>query len=542
MAQITESYQMKSLPTRTIPCVLGLAALTLGSTLLQAGDWGFSSPVAPSPGWLNEYLRADDPYMNAWNIGVLYWGRYEVKQNGGFVGPGSIADFRRDVDNDNNYLLTKILPRVGYTAKWFEVFVQGRHSSVASDERSGSGNGVLTFSAADPTVVTAAGPAGAGVSAEQDGPFDLQQAYVNLGNHKEFPVSLKLGRQELVLGEQRIVGPLAWNNIQRQWDAAKMRYQTPIGSFDAWSSYVVAPRDNHFNEWNEDEIFSGVQFSTKKLPKLWSEFYFLARNVGPDATGGYRATIPAPFRPPAAQDIYTVGTYLKNSTNDWQNVDFGVQAYYQFGNFKDFRNQGAFAVREDHSAYALIGAAGYTWKESAYAPRLGIEYSHGSGDSDPTDGDHDTFVHLYPTGHLFYGYADFTSLQNIHNLRLQSSIMLTPRIRLQVDGHVKFLATANDVFYNVAGLPRGGAVGAAGSQQVNYLPVAVRGTRYGINPDAGTFAGTELDITLNYRVHKTLTLEANYSRFFAGDYIQDSLARVGSQDAHYFYVQALLNF
>jgi hypothetical protein len=47
---------------------------------------------------------------------------------------------------------------------------------------------------------------------------------------------------------------------------------------------------------------------------------------------------------------------------------------------------------------------------------------------------------------------------------------------------------------------------------------------------------------LNFRVHKHLTLEANYSRFFVGDYIQDSLARVGSQDADYFYVQAQMNF
>ena len=111
-----------------------------------------------------------------------------------------------------------------------------------------------------------------------------------------------------------------------------------------------------------------------------------------------------------------------------------------------------------------------------------------------------------------------------------------------MDGHAKFLATVNDAFYNVAGLPRGGAVGAAGSQRVNYLPVAVRGTRYGINPDAGSFAGTEVDITLNYRVHKNLTLEANYSRYFVGDYVQDSLARVGSQDADYGYLQAQLNF
>ena len=43
-------------------------------------------------------------------------------------------------------------------------------------------------------------------------------------------------------------------------------------------------------------------------------------------------------------------------------------------------------------------------------------------------------------------------------------------------------------------------------------------------------------------MHKNLTLEANYSHFFVGDYVRDSLARVGSQDADYIYLQAQLNF
>ena len=132
---------------------------------------------------------------------------------------------------------------------------------------------------------------------------------------------------------------------------------------------------------------------------------------------------PRPSARPAAQDIYTAGIFIKQSPTDWQNLDFGLQFYGQFGNFKDFRTPAA--SRLDHAAYAGIASVGYTWKESSLSPRLGIEYSYASGDEDPTDDEHGTFVHLYPTGHLFYGYADFSSLQNVHNVRLQSSVMLT---------------------------------------------------------------------------------------------------------------------
>lgn len=531
-----EIEPMKKPATR----LLGAAGLLMagGMTVTQAVDldWGVTSPVAPAPaGYLNDLLRQDNPYMASWNFGAFYWTRYEIKENGGFIGPGSLADFRDDTDNDNSYLMQKVLLRGGYTGKWFEVFVQGRHSSVTGDDRSSTGNGATAARTIDGVAVPAypVGPAGGGSSPESDGPLDLHQAYVTLGNHKEFPVSLKLGRQEFILGEHRIVGPLPWNNIQRQWDAAKARWQTPWFSLEGWGSMLVMPEDNRFNKPNNRELFSGLQLTTAKIPKTWSEFYLLSRNVERGANDGSRGLVPPPFRPPEAQDIYTVGTYIKSSTNDWVNVDWGVQGYYQFGNFADARELGGNGPRRDHNAFATVAAAGYTWKESEFMPRLGFEYSFASGDDDPTDGDHDTFVHLYPTGHLFYGYADFSSLQNIHNVRLRSSLLATPRIRLQLDGHLRWLATVNDNFYNVAGLPRGG---------LTYQGAGARGTGYGINPDAGSFVGSEIDFVATWQANKYLTLEAAYCHFFRGDYIRDSLSRVGSQDAHYVYIQAQVNF
>ena len=517
---------------------LGSASLLMAGGLTQAAglEWGVTSPVAPTQaGYVNDLLRQDNPYMSSWNFGVLSWTRYEIKENGGFTGPGPLADFRTDTDNDNSYLMQKTLIRAGYTGKWVEVFVQGRNSSVSGDDRSSTGNAVTRSQTINGVTIPAypVGPAGGGSSPESDGPLDLNQAYLTLGNHKEFPLSLKVGRQELILGEQRIVGALPWNNVQRQWDAAKVRWQNPMFTLEGWSSMVVMPEDNRFNKPNNDELFSGLQLTTKKIPKTWSEFYLLARNVGRGGNDGSRGLVPAPFRPPEAQDVYTAGMYLKNSTNDWANVDWGAQAYYQFGNFADFREAGGNGPRRDHSAFASVLSGGYTWKESEFAPRLGIEYSFASGDNDPSDGEHNTFVHLYPTGHLFYGYADFASLQNIHNVRLRSSIMATPRIKLQLEGHLRWLATVNDNFYNVAGLPRGG---------VTTQGAAARGTGYGINPDAGSFLGSEIDLVATWQVNKYLVMEAAYCHAFAGDYIQDSLRRVGSQDADYVYIQAIVNF
>lgn len=515
--------------TTPLPLLLSLLAIAKAAPPDAPGSLPVFTPS--KAGWLNETLRADDPAWKRWNLGAFYWSRYEIKENGGFTAVGSVADFRTDVDNDNSYLLQRLILRGGYTGDHFEIFTQARHSSATGDDRSSSGNGVLRVDTNG--VVSASGPLGSGSSPESDGPIDLHQAWLRLGNPSESPLTLQVGRQEIILGEHRIVGPLPWNNIQRQWDAVRLRWEKPSFALDAWSSMLVLPRDNAFNAPNPDELFSGLRLTTPAIPRLWSEFYLLSRNVGRDANAGDNAFIPAPFRPPEAQDIYTAGIYVRNSTNDWRNLDFGAQLYVQAGNFADFRELGGAGPRREHRAWATILALGHTWRESAFKPRLGVEYTHASGDNDPNDTDHNTFVHLYPTGHLFYGWADFVSLQNLHNLRLQSSARITPRLKVQLEGHLNWLATTRDNFYNVAGLPRGG---------MNLQPATELGTGYGIHPEAGSFVGSELDLALTWNVTRHITVETAWCHFFTGAYIQDSLRRSGSQDADYVYVQTQWNF
>ena len=53
-----------------------------------------SLPARPFPGYINEHLRASDPYMNAWDIGVNIRERFEDKDDAGFNYTGSNADFR----------------------------------------------------------------------------------------------------------------------------------------------------------------------------------------------------------------------------------------------------------------------------------------------------------------------------------------------------------------------------------------------------------------------------------------------------------------
>src|SRR6266404_1404234 len=152
-------------------------------------------PPAPFQGFVNEWLRKDNPYMSQWDIGGNVRLRYELKDNFAISGaPGSL-DFRdHGADVNNDYFLERIRYRIGYNEKWWSFLVEGRSSLAQSDERS---------------AYTNFPPVAGTVARKGDGPesdtIDLHQAYVTLGNHKEFPLSLKVGRQELSYGEERMV-------------------------------------------------------------------------------------------------------------------------------------------------------------------------------------------------------------------------------------------------------------------------------------------------------------------------------------------------
>ena len=463
--------------TKLATSVLLLAA----ATTVSAQSYLTSAPPPAGPSVLNEWLRKQSPDFAAWDIGVQLRSRYESKDNFGttqFGGPSAGKDdFKKITPNpDNSFTMERVKPHVGYQADWFSAFVEGRGSYSTGDDRQ--------------------------PNPESDGPMALYQAYVTLGNHKEFPLSLKVGRQELAYGEERLVGTADWLNNSRVFDGAKVRWENVWFAADFFSSRVVLPDDNNFNIANDYDWFSGVYATSKLIPKQTTEVYFFSRN---DSTGSATATTasgaPAFLNGPAPRDIYTIGTRWKSLPDALAGWDYTVEGAYQFGHFND---PSAPVKSLKQEAYMVSLQGGYTWKKNKFTPRVGLEYNFASGDGNATDGTHGTFENLFPSNHKFYGYMDLVSLQNIHNIRLTSSLKPLPRLTLAVDFHMFWLANTQDNFYTVAGARRTGS--ASGS-----------GLGYGINSTYGSYVGSEVDLTASYVVCKSATLQAGYSHFFVGD-------------------------
>lgn len=489
----------------------GLAALAAASASLFA-QYTPSLPARPFPGYANERLRAGDPYLSVWDIGVNVRGRLEAKDGAGFTDAGQNWDFSSNpaFDNNNSYYLLRVMPRVSYTGKRFAATVEGRSSYSFDDER---------FAAAGP---------GKGL-AERDGPMDVHQAFVFFGNHKEFPVSVKAGRQELAYGDQRLIGHLRWNNNARTFDSLKVRWQNAVFGVDLFSGGLVYNDHHNLNRSHiGKDTFSGAYFNWPTLAtKSVVETYLLARNVGADIADVDFSGVAAPFRLPAKQDLYTAGLRVRSKPGSYGPWDFGFELMHQFGNRATTAPAAApaavrTAARLEQNAYAAVLQGGYTWTDHGWQPRLAVLYSYASGDENAADGKSQTFQNLFATTHLHYGYMDLSSLQNIHDFRLSYAVKPATHISVALEGHLQYLATSADFWYNVGGVFRN-AGGYATRGQSNRL-------------------GQEIDLVASWNPIPSTQVELGLSRYFRGQYIKQSLAdNGGSKDASYLYLQVTLN-
>lgn len=433
--------------------------------------------------FFNNLLHSTYPESQPWDIGVELRGRFENKDDAG-VTPNT--DFISGLAESREAVYFREKIHVGYQAPWIGGFIEARDASGHEDLKA-------------------------------DDVLDLHQAYLTFGNAAEFPLTARIGRQELSYGDQRFVGKGDWNNTGRSFEAIKLRLENSFGWVDAFTSRVVLVDDGNFNVSNDYDNFSGIYASSKQLmPWQETQAYFLARNYGfkaPDALAPG-----TPGSPSTQRDIYTLGTLWKSNPDAFHGWDYSMEIAYQFGSVYN-KTQ---ATRLDQQSYAVFLDGGYTWKNVTGTPRIGLGYEHGSGDGDATDGKVQTLENLFGTQHRPYGLMDLAGARNMHIPRLTFSIKPVKGLTLAADYLTFILADTNDFFYPESGGGRSG-------------------NGYGINPGHGAYAGSELDLYANYSVTPWSNLQIGYGHFFTGDYVKDSVGAAAT-GADWFYTQLTLTF
>jgi hypothetical protein len=149
-------------------------------------------------------------------------------------------------------------------------------------------------------------------------------------------------------------------------------------------------------------------------------------------------------------------------------------------------------------AWALSLAGRYAF-DVAGSPSVLAEYNRASGDDDPDDGRVGWFDDLFPTAHLYYGYADLVGMRNILNYRLGSRVELWERLTLGVDLHAFRLESARDHLYNAGGA------------------ASVRTPESGA---ANVRVGEEIDVSFALPLYDSVNLSGGIAHFFPGPFVE----------------------
>jgi hypothetical protein len=437
--------------------------------------------------FLNQTLQKKSADFNAWDIGAEFRARQEIKDEAGF---SPNTDFLAGISESKEAIYFREKVHLGYmTSPWFSAFIEGRDASGHEDLKS-------------------------------DDAFDLHQAYLTFGNPKAFPLTARIGRQELFYGDERLIGKGNWSNTGRSFDAIKLRMENSFGWVDAFTSRVVVADDGNFNVSNDYDQFSGIYAGSKKLmPWQDTQVYFVSRNYGQQAPNAIAPGVPG--SPATERDIYSVGTLWKSNPDAFNGWDYSVEGVFQFGRVYNTAQKKSL----DQQSHALFASSGYTWKSSSYAPRLGLGYEYGSGDGNANDGKVETFENLFGTQHKPYGLMDLAGARNMHIPKISFSVKPQKNITLAADCLAFMLATTDDYFYPEAGSGR-------------------KSNGYGIHSEYSSYVGTELDLYATYKINSWSSFELGYGHLFPGNYIDDTAHAVArsSVDADWLYTQLTLTF
>ena len=239
--------------------------------------------------------------------------------------------------------------------------------------------------------------------------LDIHQGYFDLKKLFDLPLTVRVGRQEIVWGDHRVIGNLVWSNQGRVFDGGRFLWDTDAIHAEVFAAKVdehgylgsTAPAiAGNVRDYDADESVYAAQLAFKKLiPSALLELMYIHKNDQDNRANSAIATGYAVAGDDGVE-IHDIGARLDGKVHGLDAIDYTLEAHGQFGDYGDL----------DQEAWAFAGRVGYTFKNVAWKPRIGFEYAFASGDDDTTDGDHETFDNLYPTNHWQgnYGFYRFT--------------------------------------------------------------------------------------------------------------------------------------
>lgn len=313
--------------------------------------------------------------------------------------------------------------------------------------------------------------------------IDLHQGYIELGKH----FTARVGKQEIAILNQRLVGASNWGNNGRSFDGVRLTYPFAQSNLDAFAVKLSDTATNSTTTATSDSNLWGLVYNWTG-DKVWKpSLYFFHKDL--------------------AAEVWALGNVtMADFGNGWA-LDWEVAL-----------EGGTAAAGKDMDALGCHLGVKFTDRVTKKW-WVGAEYNFASGDGNAADNKTQTFDQFYPSTHDKFGYMDYIGWKNIKNFRLNVGAKPEDNLTLQLDYHTFRLDEAKDSMYGTAGTAAlTDAIGASGAD-----------------------IGSEIDLTANYAIAKGLGLQMGYSKFLTGSFI-DGVRGAVSGDSDWGYLQLIKDF
>jgi hypothetical protein len=308
---------------------------------------------------------------------------------------------------------------------------------------------------------------------------DLLNAFVDLkiGDCDGHPAYVRVGRQELLLGSQRLISPLDWANTRRTFQGVRAFHQGEKFDVDLFWVQPIIPNASHFDSVDNNQNLAGLWTTYRPEKGHFLDAYYLFLDNTNRVT--QQGLVRAPF------NAHTIGSRY---TGDKNHFLWDIEGMLQFG------ERGS----SDIFAGAATVGGGYNFACAPMNPTFWVYYDYASGDQSPNSGSFNTFNQLFPFGHYYMGWLDQVARQNIHDFNMHLYLYPAKWITFWTQYHHFWLASSRDALYNAAGN-------------------AIRRDPTG---RAGHDVGDEIDFVLNFHLGTHSDIVLGWSKLFAGGFIE----------------------
>lgn len=321
---------------------------------------------------------------------------------------------------------------------------------------------------------------------------DMQNLFLDarLMGNEYGEVTARVGRQEILLGSQRVITPLDWANTRRNYEGARVTWEIDNLKVDGFWYNPVRTNANQFDSPDRDAEWWGIYSTIGGTTGQNLDAYFLQLD-GRNNTGLFNYS--------------TLGTrwYGDNEGTLWD-----VEGGYQFGDN---------ANGSDHSAGFATFGLGQKLPVSCWEPTLWAYYDWASGDQ--ATGQGNGFHHQFPLAHKYLGFMDLFGRRNIEDANLLFTMKPADNVKLLLWYHYFFLESQTDTPYNINMTAFNGG-----------------------NAPGSAYLGQEIDFLVDYSISTRQKLVLGYSHFFAGSYYRTTAGVPHQGDADFFYSQWSIDF